>query len=450
MSLLITVLAFALAIGVLVTVHEFGHYWVARRCGVKVLTFSIGFGRPLLTWQRGETQWQLAAIPLGGYVRMLDEREAPVPAADLDRAFNRQAVSKRIAIVAAGPLANFLLAILIYWAIFLGGVEVLLPRIGTVAPGSLAAKAGFVSGDTVVRVGTDTVDSWAEARLGLIEHAAAAELTTVTVQRPSGEQLQRQIDFRGINKDWVDGDLAGRVGLSVAVYLDRVGAVQPEGVAAKAGLKAGDRVVQVNGQPVADWNRFAELIRTRPGQLLSLTLLRGGQRLEVQLRPQTVEEGGKRFGRIGVAPAMDIDAMQALQKPMHYGPLAALAHAAGQTWQTSALSVKMMWRMLTGHVSLKQLSGPVTMADYAGQSAQYGLRAYLEFLCLISISLGIMNLLPVPVLDGGHLMYYFAEILRGRPLSERVMELGQRVGVGLLAAMMVVAVFNDLSRLVGG
>lgn len=449
MSILITLLAFALAIGVLVTVHEFGHYWVARRCGIKVLTFSIGFGKPLLKWQRGETQWQLAAIPLGGYVRMLDEREAPVAEAELARAFNRQTVGKRIAVVAAGPIANFLLAILVYWAIFLNGVEVLTPRIGSVAPATMAAEAGFLPGDTLNRIDGEEIESWAAARLSLIERAAAKAKVQVEVSRPNGGVVNRELDFAQIDKEWIDGDLAGRIGLSIAVYRHELGALQPDGAAAQAGLRAGDRLWKVGEQATPDWVSFAAAIRARPDQATEITVLRDGAPLTVKLRPKAVQDGELRIGRIGAAPAVDIEAMQSLRKPVQYGVFSALGQSLQQTWTTTALSLKMMWRMLTGNVSVKQLSGPVAIADYAGQSAQYGLRAYLEFLCLISISLGVMNLLPVPVLDGGHLMYYFAEILRGRPLSERAMELGQRVGVGLLAALMVVAVFNDLTRLVG-
>ncbi|MGQ5522977.1 RIP metalloprotease RseP [Chitinimonas sp. PSY-7] len=450
MSILITLLAFAVAIGILVTVHEFGHYWVAKRCGVKVLTFSIGFGKPLLRWQRGEVQWQLAAIPLGGYVRMLDEREAPVPAAELNRAFNRQSVGKRMAIVVAGPLANFLLAILVYWAIFLNGVEVLIPRLGSIEPNSIAAKAGFLTGDTIVAIDRESVNSWAEARLGLIERAAAKASIQVEVVRPNGGTVSRTLDFADIDNEWIDGDLAGRLGMSIAVYRNELGPLLTDGAAAVAGLKQGDRLWKVEDKPTPDWNSFAAAVRARPNLPTHISVLRAGQPVEVRVVPKSVQDGDKAVGRIGAAPALDMDAIHALNKPVQYGVISALGQALHQTWATSALSLKMMWRMLLGNVSVKQLSGPVAIAGYAGKSAQYGLRAYLEFLCLISISLGVMNLLPVPVLDGGHLMYYFAEILRGRPLSERAMELGQRVGVGLLAALMVVAVFNDLTRLVGG
>ncbi|PHV13124.1 RIP metalloprotease RseP [Chitinimonas sp. BJB300] len=450
MSILITLLAFALAIGVLVTVHEYGHYWVAKRCGVKVLTFSIGFGKPLLRWQRGETQWQLAAIPLGGYVRMLDEREAPVPVAELDRAFNRQTVGKRMAIVVAGPVANFLLAIFVYWAIFLNGVDVLMPKLGSIEPHSLAAKAGFSVGDTIVAIDQESINSWAEARLGLIERAAAKASVQVEVLRPNGAAVSRTLDFAEIDNEWIDGELAGRIGMSIAVYRNEIGPLLPDGAAAAAGLKQGDKIWKVEDKPTPDWPSFTAAVRARPNLPTRVSVLRAGQPLEFQVLPKSVQEGDQTIGRIGAAPVLDMDAMHALSKSMQYGVVSALGQALHQTWATSSLSLKMMWRMVLGNVSVKQLSGPVAIAGYAGKSAQYGLRAYLEFLCLISISLGVMNLLPVPVLDGGHLMYYFAEILRGRPLSERAMELGQRVGVGLLAALMVVAVFNDLTRLVGG
>jgi len=448
MSLLITLAAFALAIGVLVSIHEYGHYWVAKRCGVKVLTFSIGFGKPLLSWRRGEVQWQLAAIPLGGYVKMLDEREGPVAAAELDRAFNRQSPLKRMAIVIAGPMANFLLAILVYWAIYLNGVQVLTPRIASVMPASLAMQSGFTTGDQILRINEVEQSSWSDVQLTLVDQAAARNQVVVEVQRPDGSVVTRTLDLTQIDKAAVDGNIAAYLGLSVVTFSLRE--VIPGGAAAAGGMKVGDQVLSTAGKPTPDWRSFALAVRARPDLDTAVEVLRSGKVVKLQITPRAVVQDGQRVGQVGAVGDIDAAALDRIRRNVAYGPIAAMGKALKQTWTTSALSLKMLWRMVTGHVSYKQLSGPVAIAGYAGQSAQMGLRAYLEFLCLISISLGVLNLLPVPVLDGGHLMYYSAELLRGRPVSERAMELGQRVGVGLLAALMVVALFNDVTRLVGG
>jgi regulator of sigma E protease len=449
MSLLITLAAFILAIGVLVTVHEYGHYWVAKRFNVQILTFSIGFGAPIKVWQRGETQWQIAAIPLGGYVKMLDERDGDVAPEALSRAFNRQSVPKRMAIVVAGPLANFLLAVLLYGVIFMAGVMVTRPVIGTVYPDSVAARAGVKAGDTVRAVDGQYVESWADVRLALIEAAAAGQSASLTLVRSDGALAQVQLGLADLDKDRVDGNVADYLGMSLAVYLPHIGPLLPGDVAEKAGLLPGDIPVTVNGARTDTWSAFASAVKARPRLLTDVQVERRGQLLTFRLTPRAEQVGDKVIGRIGAAAALDETAMQRLMVLRQYGPVDALRLAVRQTWQSAALSVRMMWHMVSGHVSVKQLSGPVAIADYAGQSAKLGIRPYLEFLCMISISLGVLNLLPIPVLDGGHLLYYSAELLRGRPLSERAMELGQRVGVGILAALMAVALFNDITRLVG-
>ncbi|WP_374354942.1 RIP metalloprotease RseP [Chitinimonas sp.] len=449
MHLLFTLAAFAVAIGVLVAVHEYGHYWVAKRCNVKILTFSIGFGTPIKVWQRGETLWQLAAIPLGGYVKMLDEREAPVADNELHRAFNRQSVARRMAIVVAGPVANLLLAILLYWVIFVSGVVLTAPKIGSILPASQAAQAGLVAGDTVAAINGKPVESWSDVKLALVDAASANTAIDMSLLGRNGEQRQAHLDFSHFDKDKVDGDTAERIGMSLAVYLPRLGKIEPGGVAASSAMREGDGLVAVNGQATPDWLSFSTAIRALPGKPALITLNRGGQPVQVQITPRAEMVDGKLLGRIGIHPAFDEAAMQALNLPRSYGPVPALGLAVRQTWETATLSVRMMWRMVMGQVSVKQISGPVAIAGYAGQTAKLGLRPYLEFLCMISISLGVLNLLPIPVLDGGHLLYYSAELLRGRPLSERAMELGQRVGVGILAVLMSVALFNDISRLVG-
>lgn len=446
MSIFLSIAAFAVAIGVLVTVHEYGHYWVARRCGVKVLVFSIGFGKPLFYWQRGETQWQLAAIPLGGFVRMLDEREGDVAPAELHRAFNRKNVWQRMAVVVAGPLANLLLAVVIYWAVFLSGVDVLAPRIGTVMAGSLAAKAGLQSGDMIVRLNGQTQQSWQDVRTNLVDLGSARASVDVEVERSVGGNATHTLDLSGLGNEQIDGDIAATIGITLAKFRPVLGEVIPGRVAQLAGLQAGDGLLRVNDVATPDWLSFANAIRGRPGMPTRIEVLRRGQALAITVTPEASTTNGVSIGVIGVRPAEDREAFQSLVRSVHYGPLSALREAISQTWGNATLSLKMLGRMLLGQVSVKQLSGPVTMASFAGQSAQLGLQAYLVYLCLISVSLGVLNLLPIPILDGGHLLYYLAELLRGKPLSDRVIELGQRVGGSLLILLMAVALYNDFAR----
>lgn len=449
MSIFLSIAAFIVAIGLLVTIHEYGHYWVARRCGVKVLVFSIGFGKPLLTWQRGETQWQLAAIPLGGFVRMLDEREGDVAPSELHRAFNRKSVWQRMAVVVAGPLANLLLAVLMYWAVFMAGVDVISPRIGTVMAGSLAAKAGLQVGEVIVSLDGQAQESWQEVRTSLVDLGSARARVSVEVERPGGGKATHVLDLSSLVNDQIDGDIAASIGITIAQFRPVLGEVVPGRVAQLAGLQAGDGLSRVDGVATPDWLSFANAIHGRPGMPTRIEVLRHGQPLTVSVIPEVTTSNGVSFGVIGVRPAEDRAAFQSLIRSMHYGPLAAMREAVSQTWSNVTLSLKMLGRMLMGQVSVKQLSGPVTMASFAGQSAQIGLQAYLVYLCLISVSLGVLNLLPIPILDGGHLLYYLAELLRGKPLPERVMELGQRVGGSLLVLLMAVALYNDLARAMG-
>jgi len=449
LSFLLSVAAFIVAIGVLVTIHEYGHYWVARRCGVKVLVFSIGFGKPLFTWQRGETQWQLAAIPLGGFVRMLDEREGDVAAHELDRAFNRKNVWQRMAVVVAGPLANLLLAVLMYWVVFMSGVDVVSPRIGTVMAGSLAAKAGLQVGEVILRLDGQAQNSWQDVRTSLVDLGSARARVDVEVERPGGGKATHTLDLSGLANDQIDGDIAASIGITIAQFRPVLGEVIPGRVAQLAGLQAGDGLSRVDGVPTPDWLSFANAIRVRPGMPTRIEVLRRGQPLTISLTPEAVTANGVSFGVIGVRPAEDRTAFQSLVHSVHYGPVSAFHEAVSQTWSNATLSLKMLGRMLIGQVSVKQLSGPLTMASFAGQSAQIGLQAYLVYLCLISVSLGVLNLLPIPILDGGHLLYYLVELLRGKPLPEWVMELGQRVGGSLLVLLMAVALYNDFARAMG-
>ncbi|MBI3141007.1 MAG: RIP metalloprotease RseP [Rhodocyclales bacterium] len=446
--------AFALALGLLIVVHEAGHFAVARLCGVKVLRFSIGFGKPLVAWRFGQdrTELALAAFPLGGYVKMLDEREEEVPPDELPRAFNRQPVRKRFAIVFAGPAANFLLAIACYWALFVHGVEELRPVLGAPVAASAAAQAGFEEGELVRSVNGRVVATWQEFRWELLQRALEKESVTVAVANRRQEISHRRLDLSGVNTAELESDVLQQIGFRFfrpelpAV----IGKVSPGGVAEAAGLREGDRIVAIDGEAVSHWGRVVAIVREAPGRALGVEVLRDGQRLSVRLVPAEAEDRGRRVGRIGVAVREGDFDRASLMTVVSYGPLESLRKAAVQTWETSVFSLKVFGRMITGDVSWRNLSGPVTIADYAGQSARMGLSHYVRFLALISISLGVLNLLPIPILDGGHLMYYIVEVIKGGPVSERVMEIGQQIGLALLAMLMAFAFYNDINRLISG
>ncbi|POZ61825.1 RIP metalloprotease RseP [Chromobacterium alticapitis] len=447
---MLTVFAFLLAIGVLVTFHELGHYWVAKLCGVRVLRFSLGFGTPLLRFRPRETEWVICPIPLGGYVKMLDEREGFVMPEERGRAFNNQHALKRIAIVAAGPLANLLLAVLLYWVVIAQGVPQLKPLVGTVIAQSPAAAAGFREGDRIVDVAGKPVGSWQEARLALVDAAMSASAIPVRVQTEAGASAERRIVAERFGDKAVQALQQGDPGLSPARFLPAIGAVEPGGAAAKAGLRAGDKLQAVDGLLLPRWEDWVQMVRNSPGKDLRVRIEREGKPLDVKLRPESVSQGDEVAGRIGVAPLPDAAWNDKLSFMVHYDALGALAEAGAKTGATAWMSLKFLGNMLIGHASLNNLSGPLTIANVAGQTAREGVSPYLEFLALISISIGILNLLPIPVLDGGHLMYYVAELVRGKPVSERAQLLGQKIGFILLASLMAFAMLNDFSRLLGG
>jgi regulator of sigma E protease len=454
MNLLWYVGAFAVALGILIVVHEFGHYLVARWSGVKVLRFSVGFGRPLLTRRLGRdgTEWVLAAFPLGGYVKMLDEREAPVAPAELPRAFNRQPVGKRFAIVAAGPLANFLLAILFYWGLNVYGVDELKPLLSSPAAGTVAQAAGFEEGELVLNVDGKPVATWQDLRWEILQHALEKRPVDLETLNERREINRRRLDLSGLDTEKLEEDLQHQLGLRpLRPRLPAVvGKVAPGSVAEAAGLRTGDLVVAADGTPIAGWADLVSLIREAPGRSVQLEWERDGARLSAEVVPSEVQEGGRRIGRIGVGVREDPAARDSLVIRMRYGPVDALGKAISQTWETATFTLSILGKMLTGEVSWRNLSGPVTIADYAGQSARLGPTHYIKFLALISISLGVLNLLPIPILDGGHLMYYLVEIVKGGPVSERAMEIGQQVGLALLVLLMAFAFYNDINRLISG
>lgn len=449
---MMTVLSFITAIVVLVAFHEYGHYWVARLCGVKVLRFSIGFGKILYSkrFAGGETEWSISAVPLGGYVKMLDEREGDVSPEELSRAFNRQTVWRRMAIVAAGPLANLLLAVVFYWGLFIYGVPGLKPILGNIPLDTPAATAQLQTKQTIIRINGIETPSWQEVRWILLDSVLQSGTTSLDVVSIQGEVLSRELNISSLTAADLDGDFMRKLGLQPyqPVILPIIGKVIEGGVAERAGLKADDHILSANGTRIANWEAWVEMVRSHPAQSLYLEIKRADHFLTLNLTPESIVEGDKEVGRIGAAPRIDQHEFDALTTVVSYSPINALGRAIGKTWETSVISLQMMGRMIVGQVSLKNLSGPITIADYAGQSAQMGLGAYISFLALISISLGVLNLLPIPLLDGGHLLYYMVEMIKGSPVPESLWDAGQKIGVALLFTLMALALFNDFSRLI--
>jgi len=446
------VLFFIIAIALLVAVHEFGHFWVARRLGVRVLRFSIGFGRPL--WQRKArdgTEYVVAAIPLGGYVKMLDEREAPVPAAERHRAFNNKSLAVRTAVVAAGPAFNFLFAIFAFWLILVAGETGSRPLVGEVVPGSIAAQAGFTSGDEITAINGEATPTWSQAFYGLTVGAVTDVPMQVVVTDAQGQARVRAVPAGSLQDPAESEDLLADLGISperpqLPPVVDQVLAGEP---AEAAGLRSGDLIQRVDGQPVADWQAFANYVRERADQPIQVVVSRAGGELSLLLVPAAVEAGGRTIGRIGATAQRPEGLLERYQVTYRLPPLQALPEAVVRTWDFSVLTLKVMGRILTGHASVKNLSGPLTIADAAGKSASIGWLYFVKFLAVVSVSLGVLNLLPVPVLDGGHLVYFLIEGVRGKPLSEAVMMQAQRVGLVLLLTLMLVAFYVDLNRFLG-
>jgi regulator of sigma E protease len=446
--------AFLVVLGVLIVVHELGHYLAARLCGVKVLRFSIGFGRML--WKRrlgkDQTEWAISIFPLGGYVKMLDEREGEVAEDQACRAFNRQSVGKRSVIVAAGPIANFALAILLYWAIFMHGSEELLPVLGTPPNGTPAAMVAVGNGEQVRAVDGQPVATWNDLRWILLQKSVDHESVALEVINERDEIAVRRLYLAAAGEQGWEGDALERLG--IRFYRPEmppvIGKVVANGVGERAALLPGDRVLAIAGKEVSSWYDLVAIIRDSAAKSLSLELERQGKVITVDLIPEAVSERGQTVGKIGVAAAEGLKPRREVKAFISYGVVEAAGKALEETWDQSAFSLVMMGKMLTGEVSWKNLSGPVTIADYAGQSARLGLDYYLKFMALVSISLGVLNLLPIPVLDGGHLLYHMIEVVMRRPLSERAMEIGQQVGMSILFVLMAFAFFNDLTRLFNG
>lgn len=453
-SVLSSAFFFILTLGVLITFHEFGHYWVARRLGVKVLRFSVGFGKSLWVKRHGpdQTEYAVAALPLGGYVKMLDEREGPVASHELHRAFNRQSLGRRAAIVVAGPLFNFFLAVALLWLTYMLGVSGLRAVVGDVHPSSPAAAAGFQAGDEIVAVAGAEARTWNAVILALLDRGLAGGSVPVAVLDASHNPMQRQIDLGGLAASLNQGNLLDVVGFRPAVRKipPVIGHVEAGSPAACSGLETGDRIVSADGQPIDDWGGWVEYVRARANKPIRMEIDRNGATVALEITPAAREDRGGVHGRIGAAvqepeQAADDNLIVVLQ----YGPLAAIGHALVKTWDVTILTLRLLAKMVVGEVSLDNLSGPLSIAQYAGGSASIGLVPFLTFLAIVSVSLGVLNLLPIPVLDGGHLLFYAVEAVKGSPVSPAAEMMGQRIGLVIILIMMVFAFYNDLVRIFG-
>ncbi|MGX9759458.1 sigma E protease regulator RseP [Pseudomonas shahriarae] len=450
MSALYMIIGTLVALGVLVTFHEFGHFWVARRCGVKVLRFSVGFGMPLLRWHdRKGTEFVIAAIPLGGYVKMLDEREGEVPADQLDQSFNRKTVRQRIAIVAAGPIANFLLAMVFFWVLAMLGSQQVRPVIGAVEAGSIAAKAGLSAGQEIVAIDGEPTTGWGAVNLQLVRRLGESGTVQLVVrEQDSTAETPRELVLDKWLKGADEPDPIKSLGIRpwrpslppVLAELD------PKGPAQAAGLKTGDRLLALDGQVLGDWQQVVDLVRVRPDTKIVLKVERDGAQIDVPVTLAVRGEAKAAGGYLG-AGVKGVEWPPSMVREVSFGPLAAIGEGARRTWTMSVLTLDSLKKMLFGELSVKNLSGPITIAKVAGASAQSGVADFLNFLAYLSISLGVLNLLPIPVLDGGHLLFYLVEWVRGRPLSDRVQGWGIQIGISLVVGVMLLALVNDLGRL---
>lgn len=449
-DLLLKIAAFIVAVGLLVAIHEFGHFWVARRLGVKVLRFSVGFGRPLWRFQKGpdDPEYVIAALPLGGYVKMLDENEGNVPAGERHRAFNRQALWVRSAVVFAGPLFNFLFAIAAFWGVLTLGETGVRPLVGEIEPGRPAAIAGFAVGDEILSINGQATPTWPLVMQELATNSLSdAEIRTI-VRDAGGIERLRSMPSSAVGDLAETKDLLGHLGLeperpSVPPVFGEI--VSGE-VADRAGIVSGDRIIRADGEPVSEWRDWVGYVQEHPGKTISLEVERAGRTLSVELTPAPIVRGEQVIGRIGASNQPVPGLMERYRATFRMGPLEAVPAAVAKTAEYSVLTLKVIWRIITGQASIHNLSGPITIADVAGKTASIGFVYFLKFLAIVSISLGVLNLLPVPVLDGGHLLYFAIEAIKGSPLSEAAMIQGQKIGLALLLGLMTLAFYVDILR----
>ena len=455
MNIIITIVAFFATIGLLVAVHEFGHYWVARKLGVKVLRFSIGFGKVI--WKKkgkdeDEVEYALSLIPLGGYVKMLDEREGDVDPAERHRAFNLQPVWKRFLIVLAGPVFNFIFAIFAFAVTYMAGIDSVRPYLGTPALNTPAAISGIVAGDKVVGINNTPIQTVNQLRLNVLSEYLSDTKVSLQVERADGSQAERLLDLSEVSLLEDEGDYFKKIGLNLelAENYPVVNKVLADSAAQAAGLKVDDHIQFLNGDKITSTGGFAEFIRANPGKEVDLGILRDGRTMDVKLTPKLTEVKGQSVGLIGIG--MDYLRTDASREKLLFTRNASFFEAVGmgaqETWDMSLMTLRVMGRLITGEASIKNISGPLTIANYAGKSAVIGFSVFMSFLAIISLSLGVLNLLPVPMLDGGHLMYYLIEIVKGSPVSERFEAMGMRVGMAMVGVLMVLAIYNDIMRLV--
>ncbi|WP_455200713.1 RIP metalloprotease RseP [Kaarinaea lacus] len=448
-----SLLAFIFAIGVLIAFHEFGHYWVARRCGVKVLRYSIGFGKPLWLRRHGEdqTEYVIAAIPLGGYVKMLDEREGEVAKSELHRAFNRQPVSKRIAIVAAGPIFNFIFAIFAYALMYVVGVPGIKPVIGEVEKQSIAYHANIRTSDEIISVDGELTPSWGTARMAMLQSALQNDAIAMELKDASQRTYRVSLPVDGISTENKQSKLMEELGLAPyrPVIPATMGKLSPDGAAERDGFLTGDKIVNVDNAQIEHWEDLVKVVRSSPDKTLQVTINRNGELKQLDLTPAAIETETGIIGRIGALPE-PVEFPKELQTVVSHSPGTAIYTAVVKTWQISVLTLQMIGNMIVGEVSVKNLSGPITIATYAGYTASEGLPTFLSFLAIVSISLGVLNLLPIPLLDGGHLLFYAIEIVKGSALSDEAQLKMQHIGIVMLGMLMMLAFYNDIQRLFWG